>query len=722
MEPLCPGIPTSHQVNSMKTYLYGICSALLLLAIPAPGALVFNDRFDYPDGPITDPPSSSWTSHGGTAGQVNVSDGAVALTQSESEDVNAPLSGGPYNTGNLYGSLVVNFIGLPGGEGGFFLHFKDAGTTQKARVYASTNGAAHGFFRLGIANGSGTPNYIAEDLSPTTSYRVVIRYHAAAPTHSTLWIDPASEETTTRRATAADTDRSANVSAIALRQSLASGDGIGNLYVDDLIVGTEFGDVAGANTPPTLTSFPDQDIGADEIVGPLPFSVSDQQTPASELRVSLASSNPALVSLQGVSFQGTGTDRTLSLRPSPGAQGVTTLTLTVSDGEKSSATSFQVVVGRPSITGPERAELAMNQTLDSLAFTIEDRESIPEQMTVTATSSNPSLLPSTGLQWSGSGAVRRLRLTPATGQTGVSTVVVQVSDGSLSVSNVVVVTVYPPLGVVLSEDFDRVDGSLIDPQGRWAIHAPDTGEAANVLVHAGQLVLSGSKAEDFHAALSGQPLQQDSGTILFAGMKLRFTTLPSSAGTFFAHFKDDHSGFRGRLYAATREASAGHYRLGVGSSSGAPVYLPFDLALGEDVRVVTKYNVTTGETHLWVNAENDSEPGVMALDTPSPIDITNWSFRQADGIGGIEVDELRVATRFIEALPGGSPVRLEIRLTSSEITLEWPSVDTVVLQRTTALGASGWQEVSTLSQEVGGLRQLRQPLEHQNTFYRLIRK
>ena len=42
---------------------------------------------------------------------------------------------------------------------------------------------------------------------------------------------------------------------------------MGTLLLDDLVVGTAFTDVAGANTPPTLTRIPDLDLGMDEMNG-----------------------------------------------------------------------------------------------------------------------------------------------------------------------------------------------------------------------------------------------------------------------------------------------------------------------------------------------------------------------------------------------------------------------------------------------------------------------
>src|SRR5438876_8044337 len=127
----------------------------VFLAVHARAAVIFSDNFTYPDGPLVGAPGSTWASHSGTAGQVNVASNQVQLTQAESEDVNAMLAGNPYSTGTLYAGMDFNFSGLPGGTGGYFMHFKESGTTIfRGRVFATITGAAAGSYRIGISNGS----------------------------------------------------------------------------------------------------------------------------------------------------------------------------------------------------------------------------------------------------------------------------------------------------------------------------------------------------------------------------------------------------------------------------------------------------------------------------------------------------------------------------------------------------------------------------------------
>ena len=63
-------------------------------------------------------------------------------------------------------------------------------------------------------------------------------------------------------------------------------------------------------------------------------------------------------------------------------------------------------------------------------FTISDWETPADQLTVSAFASNTNLLPSAALVLGGAGASRTLTLTPSTNSSGVTTITVQVSDGS----------------------------------------------------------------------------------------------------------------------------------------------------------------------------------------------------------------------------------------------------------------------------------------------------
>ncbi len=216
-----------------------VLSILGATTLGARASTLFADDFNYPDGSLTNVSGGIWVNHSGTLGQVDVQSGMVNLTGSESEDVNAQLSGGPYTSGMLYYGLAVDFSVLPAGAGNYFAHFKDSGTGFRARLFATTVGAAPGYYRLGINNGS-TPisaTYSA-DLALGTWHLAVVRYDTAAVA-TTLWVDPVSESDPSVSAT--DVVTAYPISAIALRQSRTSGPtDMGTLQADALKVATTF--------------------------------------------------------------------------------------------------------------------------------------------------------------------------------------------------------------------------------------------------------------------------------------------------------------------------------------------------------------------------------------------------------------------------------------------------------------------------------------------------
>ncbi len=99
-----------------------------------------------------------------------------------------------------------------------------------------------------------------------------------------------------------------------------------------------------ANTPPTISAVPDQDIRTNASAGPIPFTIGDSETPAANLIVWAASSNPALIPTNRITFGGSGSSRTVTLTPNSGQEGTANITLGVSDGSATATTTFPLTV------------------------------------------------------------------------------------------------------------------------------------------------------------------------------------------------------------------------------------------------------------------------------------------------------------------------------------------------------------------------------------------
>ena len=64
-----------------------------------------------------------------------------------------------------------------------------------------------------------------------------------------------------------------------------------------------------------------------------------------------------------------------------------------------------------------------------IAFTVGDAETAAGSLTVSGSSSNPTLVPNANIVFGGSGANRTVTVTPAANQNGTATITVTVSDG-----------------------------------------------------------------------------------------------------------------------------------------------------------------------------------------------------------------------------------------------------------------------------------------------------
>jgi uncharacterized protein len=104
------------------------------------------------------------------------------------------------------------------------------------------------------------------------------------------------------------------------------------------------------NDDPTIGTIANQNVNANTTVGPLPFTIGDIDNDVSDLTVSGTSSNQTLVANAGITFGGSGANRTITVTPLADQGGQTTITLTVSDGTATASTSFVLTVEPPTET------------------------------------------------------------------------------------------------------------------------------------------------------------------------------------------------------------------------------------------------------------------------------------------------------------------------------------------------------------------------------------
>jgi hypothetical protein len=210
--------------------------------------IMLEEHFSYSNGPLVRVSSGTWKTHSGTAGQIVVTDGQIRLSQRKSEDVSTFFLSGPVGSTRaaaIYASFTFSFGILPSGPNGtYFAHFRDATTTTgvRCRIFATTNSAPTGQFRLGISAAANTASSdFSPDLSLGVSYRAVCRMLLVEST-STLWINPQSEADP--GLTSTDSASPKIAAGFAFRESMAGGAGMGELIVDDLMIATSFAELA----------------------------------------------------------------------------------------------------------------------------------------------------------------------------------------------------------------------------------------------------------------------------------------------------------------------------------------------------------------------------------------------------------------------------------------------------------------------------------------------
>ncbi len=257
----------------------------------------------------------------------------------------------------------------------------------------------------------------------------------------------------------------------------------GQNLIDNIIVRGVGG--GGGNTAPTISSITTQATNEDAPTGAIAFTVDDAQTAAGSLTVSAVSSNTALVPNANIALGGSGANRTITLTPSANASGATTVTVTVSDGSLSASTNFTLNVNAVN-DAPTISTIAAQATNEdtptgAIAFTVGDVETAAASLSVSASSSNPTLVPNANITLGGSGANRTITLAPAANITGATTITVTVSDGSLSAStnftlNVNAVNDAPTISTITAQATNEDT-----PTGAIAFTVDDVDNAAGTL-------------------------------------------------------------------------------------------------------------------------------------------------------------------------------------------------------------------------------------------------
>ncbi|MCR6656977.1 MAG: hypothetical protein NVV63_14475 [Opitutus sp.] len=154
----------------------------------------------------------------------------------------------------------------------------------------------------------------------------------------------------------------------------------GAVYVVDSTLNAIWKGVSVPNTAPKISKFVDKTIKEDKSLPPVPFTVSDAETPSYDLTVSATSSNTKLLASSAITLTQTAGAWQLTATPKPNTNGKTTVSVTVTDGGASSTEKFVLkvkAVNDPPVLGEIGSfVIAAGDTSETRSFTVSIRTEI----------------------------------------------------------------------------------------------------------------------------------------------------------------------------------------------------------------------------------------------------------------------------------------------------------------------------------------------------------
>jgi len=226
--------------------------------------------------------------------------------------------------------------------------------------------------------------------------------------------------------------------------------------------------VTAENDAPTITSISDQTIKEDATTGALAFSINDVDNALSSLTIKATSSNQSLLPDDSLQVSGGGANRTIEAAPVANGDGLATITLAVSDGDKTTTTSFTITVtavndspvvdaGIPDQTATENVQFTF--TIPSDAFSDPDPN---DKLALTVTN-----LPD-GLSFDPtSNTISGVPTASGTGENTVSVTAADPSQATASTSFKLTVKAQVPATVVITKPGDGSKDVVLKPTFRW---------------------------------------------------------------------------------------------------------------------------------------------------------------------------------------------------------------------------------------------------------------
>ena len=205
--------------------------------------------------------------------------------------------------------------------------------------------------------------------------------------------------------------------------------------------------VNAINDAPVIAAVADQVTNEDVSMIAIPFTISDvDNTLTCASSVTKASSNTGVLLSSGIVIGGTAPNCTATINPVANNSGSSTITLTVSDGLLTSASTFHLTVNAvndaPTISTVAAQTINQNTSTGAIAFTIGDIDStLTCAGSVSKSSSNTTLLANSLISIGGTFPNCTVTANPPANMSGTSTITLTVFDGFLSTSSSFLLTV-----------------------------------------------------------------------------------------------------------------------------------------------------------------------------------------------------------------------------------------------------------------------------------------
>jgi hypothetical protein len=192
--------------------------------------------------------------------------------------------------------------------------------------------------------------------------------------------------------------------------------------------------VAAVNDAPSITAISDRTINEDSNTGAIAFTIADVDHALSALSVSVTSDNPTLTPQSGMVLTGTTASRTLTITPAANRWGISLISLKVTDGTVITTRNFLLTVNAvndaPTLATLTNRSIPEDSPTQSVNLTgISPGPFEDQSLTVTATSSNPNIIPHPVVQYTSPSEQGILQFTPQPNATGLVTITVRVDDG-----------------------------------------------------------------------------------------------------------------------------------------------------------------------------------------------------------------------------------------------------------------------------------------------------